>query len=214
MKRGFKKLFSGRKKKIAETHSLSEPSYSVATSRKASSTSDDPHYAAPSKLELKNERHEKELLAETTSINDASTGLTSGSDTSQFISKETTPATVELSMNDNIRKSSSMANSTTNGIIDTYGDASSNGVLTLIDTLTLMPHLHPATRKSSMGSTMSDASGHGFDDAPYVVRSYNTIPLLEQTKLPRGGISMETEAVGRVQVCPSLRKLFVTLLYD
>ena len=31
-------------------------------------------------------------------------------------------------------------------------------------------------------------------------RMYDQIPLLEVTKLPRGGISIETEAVGRVQV--------------
>ena len=30
--------------------------------------------------------------------------------------------------------------------------------------------------------------------------AYDAIPLLEQTRLPRGGISMETKAVGRVQV--------------
>lgn len=30
--------------------------------------------------------------------------------------------------------------------------------------------------------------------------AYDSIPLLEQTKLPRGGISMETKAVGRIQV--------------
>ena len=33
-----------------------------------------------------------------------------------------------------------------------------------------------------------------------ISRAYDSIPLLEQTKLPRGGISIETEAVGRVQV--------------
>lgn len=59
----------------------------------------------------------------------------------------------------------------------------------------------PATRKSSVTSTTSDASGHVFDDAPHIVRSYDSIPLLEQTKLPRGGISMDTKSVGRVQVC-------------
>jgi len=32
-----------------------------------------------------------------------------------------------------------------------------------------------------------------------ISRAYDSIPLLEQTKLPRGGISVETEAVGRVQ---------------
>jgi hypothetical protein len=30
--------------------------------------------------------------------------------------------------------------------------------------------------------------------------AYDAIALLEQTKLPRGGISIETKAVGRVQV--------------
>ena len=33
-----------------------------------------------------------------------------------------------------------------------------------------------------------------------ISRAYDSIPLLEQIKLPRGGISVETEAVGRVQV--------------
>ena len=33
-----------------------------------------------------------------------------------------------------------------------------------------------------------------------ISRAYDSIPLLEQTKLPRGGISIETKAVGRVQV--------------
>mmetsp|Transcript_27340 Transcript_27340/g.40357 ORF Transcript_27340/g.40357 Transcript_27340/m.40357 type:complete len:1417 (-) Transcript_27340:50-4300(-) len=37
------------------------------------------------------------------------------------------------------------------------------------------------------------------EDGPAVVKSYDAIPILEQTKLPRGGVSMETEAVGRVQ---------------
>lgn len=33
-----------------------------------------------------------------------------------------------------------------------------------------------------------------------VVHSYDQIAVLEQTKLPRGGVSVETKAVGRVQV--------------
>lgn len=37
-------------------------------------------------------------------------------------------------------------------------------------------------------------------DPPDVAASYAAIPLLEQTALPRGGISMDTKAVGRVQV--------------
>jgi hypothetical protein len=30
--------------------------------------------------------------------------------------------------------------------------------------------------------------------------AYDSIPLIEQTKLPRGGVSMETKAIGRIQV--------------
>jgi hypothetical protein len=37
-------------------------------------------------------------------------------------------------------------------------------------------------------------------DEPVVMKSYNSIPVLEMTRLPRGGVSFETEAVGRVQV--------------
>ena len=39
-----------------------------------------------------------------------------------------------------------------------------------------------------------------------VSEAYDAIPLIEQNKLPRGGISMETKAVGRIQV----RKLKTT----
>ena len=38
------------------------------------------------------------------------------------------------------------------------------------------------------------------EDDPQVVKAYNAVPVLEQTKLPRGGVSVETKAVGRVQV--------------
>ena len=38
------------------------------------------------------------------------------------------------------------------------------------------------------------------DDAPQIVLSYESIAVLEQIKLPRGGFSVDTKAVGRVQV--------------
>lgn len=34
-----------------------------------------------------------------------------------------------------------------------------------------------------------------------IANNYESIPVMEQTKLPRGGVSVETQAVGRVQVC-------------
>lgn len=37
-----------------------------------------------------------------------------------------------------------------------------------------------------------------FDD-PAVVKAYDSIPVLELTKLPRGGVSLDSKAVGRVQ---------------
>lgn len=46
----------------------------------------------------------------------------------------------------------------------------------------------------------SSPSGNKLE-APHVVKAYDAIPVLEQTKLPRGGVSVETKAVGRVQVC-------------
>ena len=38
-----------------------------------------------------------------------------------------------------------------------------------------------------------------FDD-PAVVEGYDSVPLIEIDPLPRGGISLETKAVGRIQV--------------
>lgn len=40
---------------------------------------------------------------------------------------------------------------------------------------------------------------------PFLISSYGDIPVLEQTKLPRGGVSVETSAVGRVQVSAMVR---------
>lgn len=37
-------------------------------------------------------------------------------------------------------------------------------------------------------------------EAIAVANNYDSIPVLEQTKLPRGGVSVDTQAVGRVQV--------------
>lgn len=39
-----------------------------------------------------------------------------------------------------------------------------------------------------------------FAESPAAARAYDAVPILEQTKLPRGGISVDTKAVGRVQV--------------
>jgi hypothetical protein len=47
------------------------------------------------------------------------------------------------------------------------------------------------------------------EDSPNLVMSYNAVPVLEQIKLPRGGVSVDTKAVGRVQVRTHMRSLAI-----
>lgn len=42
---------------------------------------------------------------------------------------------------------------------------------------------------------------HKIFDDPGVVKGYESVPLLDVDPLPRGGVSLETKAVGRIQVC-------------
>ena len=56
---------------------------------------------------------------------------------------------------------------------------------------------HNKHRKSTLGGGRRQSKI--FDDAS-VVRGYESVPLIEIDALPRGGISMETKAVGRIQV--------------
>lgn len=56
----------------------------------------------------------------------------------------------------------------------------------------------PRPQPSAIRSEVSERLA--IDDSPLIVRSYDAIPVLDQTKLPRGGVSVETQAVGRVQV--------------
>lgn len=53
------------------------------------------------------------------------------------------------------------------------------------------------------GTTTPDYVDESED--PFLISSYGDIPVLEQTKLPRGGVSVETSAVGRVQVSARVR---------
>lgn len=38
-------------------------------------------------------------------------------------------------------------------------------------------------------------------DDPAIIAGYNSVPLIELDRLPRGGISLETKSIGRIQVC-------------
>jgi hypothetical protein len=41
-------------------------------------------------------------------------------------------------------------------------------------------------------------------DDPAVIAGYNSVPLIDLDRLPRGGISLETQSIGRIQVCQSI----------
>ena len=57
-----------------------------------------------------------------------------------------------------------------------------------------------ANDKLAAGNVESDSNeDFKFDLTIEEQISYDSIPILEQTKLPRGGVSVQTESVGRIQ---------------
>jgi hypothetical protein len=77
----------------------------------------------------------------------------------------------------------------------------------------LRPHADPPPAEDEFNSCLSRIhKGVGaakrnrsriYDD-PAVVAGYNSVPLLDLDQLPRGGISIETKSVGRIQVSHNL----------
>lgn len=77
----------------------------------------------------------------------------------------------------------------------------------------LRPHAEPPPVEDQFNSSLSRIhTGIGaakrnrsriYDD-PAVVAGYNSVPLLELDQLPRGGISIDTKSVGRIQVSHKL----------
>lgn len=55
----------------------------------------------------------------------------------------------------------------------------------------------PSQQSETMNAALSEEEAN---EGPTIANNYAAIPVLEQTKLPRGGVSVETRAVGRVQV--------------
>lgn len=53
-------------------------------------------------------------------------------------------------------------------------------------------------QSETMKTVLSEEEAN--NEGPTIANNYAAIPVLEQTKLPRGGVSVETKAVGRVQV--------------
>eukprot|EP00957_Ditylum_brightwellii_P135955 10368835-Ditylum_brightwellii.AAC.1 len=61
-----------------------------------------------------------------------------------------------------------------------------------------MPPTEVKVRKPRFGMNQMLGMDKIFDD-PDVVIGYASVPILEVDLLPRGGISIETQAVGRIQ---------------
>jgi len=58
----------------------------------------------------------------------------------------------------------------------------------------------PLELSTGEAATATSRNNQEFKDSPEVKKAYDAIPLLDQKKLPRGGCSVDTKAVGRVQV--------------
>lgn len=56
-----------------------------------------------------------------------------------------------------------------------------------------------STARSGFSQKKSKRQYRIFDD-PAVIEGYDSVPLIDVDPLPRGGISLETKAVGRIQV--------------
>jgi hypothetical protein len=60
------------------------------------------------------------------------------------------------------------------------------------------PPMPPSNRP--IKTAMPSEERNVFKDSPQIKKAYDAVPVLEQNKLPRGGVSIETKAVGRIQV--------------
>uniref|UniRef100_A0A7S1UTE9 Metallo-beta-lactamase domain-containing protein n=1 Tax=Grammatophora oceanica TaxID=210454 RepID=A0A7S1UTE9_9STRA len=61
-------------------------------------------------------------------------------------------------------------------------------------------HIDTSAVSNRTGSAVNDDGNVArYEEAPDAVKSYDAIPVLKVSHLPRGGVTMETQAVGRVQ---------------
>lgn len=105
---------------------------------------------------------------------------------------------VNSQLSDGKQSSKSTSDSATSGAGD-FGDTNDSS-----EPMDSQAHNNVTGNGNSSGSN-NNGGGNGGNgavqpNASSVVESYDQIPVLEQTKLPRGGVSVETKAVGRVQV--------------
>ena len=57
-----------------------------------------------------------------------------------------------------------------------------------------------AAKRSTPKDVMRNNRQSKIFDDPAVVQGYESVPLIDIDVLPRGGISLETQAIGRIQV--------------
>ena len=195
MKKGFRKLFTGRKKKgeIEEQPTAALP---------FSSTDNPPSFSAAENhfkrsFSPKRDRQEVAPFSQSSSNSNNNSGSFSGVTGNQAESVEQeTQAPLPVALSNNSENNQAMIGRdliTPTGNIGTE-QAPGNGINGILS--------------ASMGNSIEgvDAQPNAIEEIPDVIKSYEQVPLLEQTKLPRGGLSMETEAVGRVQVRTSNRR--------
>jgi hypothetical protein len=91
-----------------------------------------------------------------------------------------------------------------NGGGETMSEKTTEPADALLGLKTAAPMIQEKRTASPLHSPEAAAAAaagcHDEGESPGLLLSYNQIPVLEQTKLPRGGVSVETKAVGRVQV--------------
>jgi hypothetical protein len=122
--------------------------------------------------------------------------------------KATSPATTKVSPSDPVKpheKTVSDAITTTSPAQQAGNDSDDED---MCDTLSPLPGT--AIKRSASEDATAAEDGPLFasrqfsidipNDPEPMVKAYDLVPILEQTHLPRGGVCVETKAVGRIQV--------------
>jgi hypothetical protein len=182
---------SGRGKKDTENGALKRPVTSKTTTETAtSSNSSDAMESTASSLASHRGMSQNpsnigngSLSTRTISNKGSATNETSKNDDNHNVG---TKDTVSYGTGDKNRAVSSSSDDDDDDVLDDKGVSPSFKGLNMTARFDEGPAIPQAAEAIGRMASISDA--------------YDAIPLIEQTKLPRGGISMETKAVGRIQV--------------
>jgi hypothetical protein len=122
----------------------------------------------------------------------------------QTIQPGNSTSTVQTSQSSIARRNSDQVDSTRNSVATASEIAPIEEEIEAQVKNKLSPGTRVATAKMS-SNTESEKDTEAMSppqeaSPPDLANSYESIPFLEQTQLPRGGVSVDTKAVGRVQV--------------